>query len=248
MITAAHRLFQVGGFSPLSLNPALWLSDTGSSAGQWDDLSGNGRHATQSSSGNQPAIITNALNGRQVRRFDGVNDFLSYSTSLFTYTGAASVFAVTSNITTESGGYGSVLSEHSSSSNSIGCQTNRFPNSEFRPCTDVYAPGGIEHGANYTASTPHIICWSWSNWSTHKTNGNTVVSVDGKLGTPTAYGSNPAGFTSTNRSIGRFDGTASNANYINADIAEIIVFPRALTTPERQAVERYLSNKYAITI
>ena len=67
-----------GAFDPRRLGLALWLSDTGSDPSQWDDLSGNGRNATQATPANQPAIISAGLNGRQVRRFDGSNDWLSF--------------------------------------------------------------------------------------------------------------------------------------------------------------------------
>ena len=68
------------GFNPLSLSPAIWLSDTGSDAGTWPDLSTNGRHATQATENQQPAIVSGARNGRQVRRFDGSNDVLAFAT------------------------------------------------------------------------------------------------------------------------------------------------------------------------
>lgn len=49
--------------------------------------------------------------------------------------------------------------------------------------------------------------------------------------------------------LGRFKITSSNFNrYFNGDIAEIIIFTRALKTEERQAIESYLGKKYAITI
>lgn len=71
----------LAGFNPLSLSPALWLNDTGSDPSVWTDISGNGRNAVQGNVGNRPAIITNALNGKQVRRFDGVDDYLITATA-----------------------------------------------------------------------------------------------------------------------------------------------------------------------
>jgi prepilin-type N-terminal cleavage/methylation domain-containing protein len=40
----------------------------------------------------------------------------------------------------------------------------------------------------------------------------------------------------------------ATGHYFNGDLAEIIIYTRALKTEERQAVEEYLSKKYAITI
>jgi len=266
MFSAHTMRFVTASFDPRSLSPALWLdgadastlydATTGGSLvapdgsiARWEDKSGNSRHATQGTVLNRPQRKTAIQNGRDAVRFDGANDWLAYPSTLFTYTGAATVFAVTKNIATEANGYASVIAEFGGTSNSIGCQTNRFPNAEFRPCTDVFAPGGIEHGANYTAADPHLIVWQWSNWSTHKTNGNTLVRVDGIAGTPTAYGANPAGFTSTTRAIGRNPDTSFSASsFLAADIAEIIVLSYAATTDQRQQVERYLATKWGVTI
>lgn len=65
-------------FSPLSLSPTLWLDDTGQDTAIWTDLSGHGRHWTSATATERPAIIPDALNGRQVRRFDGTNDWMSW--------------------------------------------------------------------------------------------------------------------------------------------------------------------------
>lgn len=58
-------LGETGGrdFSPLSLLPAFWLSDTGNDANIWPDISGNNRHATGGSGG---VVIAQAV--RQIRR------------------------------------------------------------------------------------------------------------------------------------------------------------------------------------
>jgi hypothetical protein len=91
----ARKMMQTGGpFSPLSLSPALWLdaSDAGTlwnattggslvapggHIARWEDKSGNARHATQGTSGQQPTRQTAVRNGRDVVRFDGTNDFLA---------------------------------------------------------------------------------------------------------------------------------------------------------------------------
>lgn len=49
----------------------------GSSVSAWLDQSGNEAHMYQSTSAAQPTLQTNELNGRNVVRFDGVDDFLN---------------------------------------------------------------------------------------------------------------------------------------------------------------------------
>jgi hypothetical protein len=51
----------------------------GDSISQWDDSSGNGKHATQATGGNQPVYKTGIANGLPVVRFDGTSDYLTAS-------------------------------------------------------------------------------------------------------------------------------------------------------------------------
>jgi hypothetical protein len=54
---------------------------------QWDDKSGNGKHLTQSTSGNRPRYIESVKNGNSVIRFSGGNVAMTVpsSTALFNY-------------------------------------------------------------------------------------------------------------------------------------------------------------------
>ena len=66
--------------------------------------------------------------------------------------------------------------------------------------------------------------------------------LNGKIFSPT--GGNTTGLSSyISASIGLWSSV-----YFNGDIAEIIVFSKALTDQEREDVEYYLSTKYAISI
>jgi hypothetical protein len=56
---------------------------TGSQVDQWDDKEGSD-NLVQATSGNQPTLVTNQLNGKDIMRFDGINDFMdvTYTTGL----------------------------------------------------------------------------------------------------------------------------------------------------------------------
>ncbi len=60
----------------------------------WSDASGNGHDATQDSSGLQPTVVLNALNGKPVVRFDGVNEFMSTGTGAFISSQPNTVFII----------------------------------------------------------------------------------------------------------------------------------------------------------
>jgi len=213
-------------FNPLSLSPALWLSDTGSNPAQWDDLSGNGRHATQAIGANQPAIVTGALNGRQVRRFDGVDDRMIHG--LNGSLTSCTIFAVFKKITEQTFYRGIIGIGPSNSSGSS--MLARVGNNKWGTFTTTDARANSDTGT--TNFGIYAIIDNAASGGSFFLNG----SADG------TYSGNTVGQLTAN--VGGQD--ISQA--YNGDIAEILVFSRALSTTERQAVERYLSNKYAITI
>jgi len=220
----------------------------GAGVSTWSDLSGNANDATQGTSGNRPAYTLNAQGGQPTVRFDGSNDYLSFATGIFTYTGDATVIALVKT----SGGaseYGSVITENNNTvvQTSIGCQMTVFPNAGPELCTDVYAPGGMRY--NSTCSTDaHVARWQWQNWSTHKSNGNTSLAIDGVANGGTAYGSNPLAFTSSNKNIGRFDATGSGGSHLAMDLSALYVWAVALAAPLRKRIEQHLAFAFKVAI
>ena len=88
---------------------ALWLRGdagtvlNGAAVTQWADQSGNNRHATQGTSGNQPTRVNAGLNGLPVVRFDGANDFQTFPLPVNGLTGM-SIFLVAANTQDQAGG------------------------------------------------------------------------------------------------------------------------------------------------
>lgn len=79
-------------FSDLGVTPAT----DGQAVSQWNDKSGNGRHATQATEANRPIFETNTLNGKSVLDYGSTinNKFLSgsFSGSLGRWYGVADWF------------------------------------------------------------------------------------------------------------------------------------------------------------
>jgi hypothetical protein len=221
MMLAAQRSLFTGAFNPLSLSPALWLSDTGSNAGQWDDLSGNGRHVTQTDVSRQPVIVANALNSRQVRRFDGSNDILtnaSYSTAqpftVFVVIGDYSSTATTKNIFAGNSGNAPAVAMDSSN----------------RPT--MYAGSSI--AATNAMAEPCVLSSVF----------NTTSSVLFENGRQVASGN--AGSVILNGI--RLGAWSTGGDRFIGDMAEVLLFPTALSTENRRRIEGYLSSKYNIAI
>lgn len=76
--------------------------DASGAASIWKDRSGNGYDFPAGSASSRPAILTGALNGLRVLRFDGVNDYLAHAgagADLFRNTGAGWALTVTNKRT-----------------------------------------------------------------------------------------------------------------------------------------------------
>jgi len=98
-----HRITMLGPGIPqadlwtpagLITAPQIWYNETssvtdagGGACSQWNDISGNNYHATQSTSANRPLIVASGLNGKRIIRFDGTDDDLRA-----TSTGAVGIF------------------------------------------------------------------------------------------------------------------------------------------------------------
>src|SRR3954464_9443177 len=70
---------------PPSSGLKLWLKAdagvtlAGSAVAQWNDQSGNNANASQAVAAQQPAFIASAVNGKPALKFDGSNDFLTFT-------------------------------------------------------------------------------------------------------------------------------------------------------------------------
>jgi hypothetical protein len=239
MMLAAQRSLFTGAFNPLSLSPALWLSDTGSNPAQWDDLSGNGRHATQATAANQPAIVTGALNGRQVRRFDGVDDFLRYPDF---YQANVTVMAVYQPAAI--GTQQHVIRKGLGVANTLEYALRASTQTQATFVASTSATGVVANSAKA----------SGGNWIIHTgvfDGANARSGVNGGSFTNTAL----SGSLNNGALLGRIgasyalDSDASlPVALLQGDIAEILVFPTALSTENRRRIEGYLSSKYNIAI
>lgn len=208
-------------FSPLSLSPAAWFSDTGSNPAQWDDLSGNSRHLTQATGANQPAIVSNVLNGRQVRRFDGVNDLLTNST--YSLSQPFTVFSVIDYTV-------SALGKNVFAGNSGASAPAVSINSTNK--ASLFAGSTIT--ATNAAAKPCILS-SVFNTTSSVLLENGLQVASGNVGSAAL-----SGF--------RLGAWSSGGDRFIGDIAEVIMFPVVLSTTDRRRVEGYLSSKYNIAV
>ena len=224
--------------SPPTAGLAVWLradagvTTTSGKVSTWADQSGSGRNATQGTAAARPTFVANALNGKPVVSFNGTNTYLSLSYAVNGLTGMTIVL-VTNNTASQTGGQwgnenAALFWPQSASWGEL--HLSPFQTSvRFR-----FGTGQTSNLPSYTrpASLGSAYSRTIASRAAHSlVNGGAEY---GKLGTIKNCQS-----TAT---IGR--GGSSTVKYFKGNIAEIMVYNRALTAAELTTVDTYLVEKY----
>lgn len=230
----------LSSFSPLSLAPALWVTDTGSDPSVWTDMSGNGRHAVQATGANQPSIVTNVINGRQVRRFNATSTFLvppNFSLDNFT------VFsAIYPKNTSPEPAYKTIFSIGSTSASSA--RDVLFNTSNVSGVTTL----DVQRSNGSTFPTAKVTTSNLSfQIASGKFTGTELIAYVNN-GTRNTVATTITGTSDNLPAIGAVKQFGGTGFFYEGDIAEIIVYPTNLSDFNCLRVERYLSKKYNITI
>jgi len=208
------------------------LSDN-DSVTQWDDLSGEGNHATQTTEANRPTYKTGVLDGKPVVRFDGSNDHLLVSSfSHLNEKSGATIIFMYKHADTHSGQYliwadGNILID---AVNDFGNPTGW---NNFR----------VRWNLGGTWRNDHIAAISTQEWQQVVITfdgGETKFYTDGNIvytgsDTQTSISASSPNYMLGGRAAGR---------YFDGDIAEILIYDRALSGSEREQVEQYLGEKW----
>ncbi|HZE98508.1 MAG TPA: FecR domain-containing protein [Planctomycetota bacterium] len=252
-VAAGHFTVSSGDLVPRSIEAftlkdipaqglALWLrADAGvtvldGAVATWSDQSGNRRDATQAAAGSRPKILLDAVRGRPALRFDGIDDALMSPLSIEGL-GGLTLILVAANAT------------------------------DFT--------GGKTHGENAALFWPETVDWGWVYLSPFQSNVKWRFGTTQTNNLPFHIrAANAVGFTMTTvlkdgaaetlyiqgapveRVTGKLPavkgtqpslqiGMGANATGFPGDIAEILIYARALSDAERQRVERALSGKYS---
>tara|TARA_R110000868_G_scaffold77272_1_gene221473 strand:- start:107 stop:991 length:885 start_codon:yes stop_codon:yes gene_type:complete len=237
------------GFTALgNLDTTALLSHCGSGNGfvtTWYDQSGNARNATQSTAANQPQIVSSGsvltVNSKPCTVFSSSSSTrLNVSSNFWTYTGNSTVFHASLNTHTS---YQSLISYFEGVGTSLGVQYNKYPNAATNVSTDVYGPGGMATDTTQSSNTQYLVCLQWQNWSTHKTNGNTIIAINGANQAISAYGINPSAWANNGVTrIGAFD----NAGFWDGKIQELVIYTTALSGGNIDGAESNINTYYAI--
>jgi len=217
--------------------PRLWLdaatgvTTVSGKVNKWVCRASNSwLYFVQDTDASRPSLITNALNGLPIVRFNGSSHRLIGPGA--TWSGDATVLFVAKSTTAT--GYlfwdGSITSD------------NAF---HF----------------GWSSSRPTLFGNGWNNQVPRALSGvnalNSYLLCSGVLSTTTSgiwvNGITPAGSTSATGQLIQTANATCHIGYDNywsfsGDIAEIVIYPRALTAAERQEAEGYLAHKWGITL
>ena len=214
---------------------------------RWQDKSGNGRHATQSTSANRPARKTAIQGGLDVLRFDGSNDSLTISDFLELSTGQA----ITALVVIKRGVTGSthtIVSKFNQQGSQYSEDGWAFRFLNTNTLNVVYAQDGEytnqTSSSSVSASTFSVLAFKATAGSLTT---STVLYQNGiALASSNSGSVQSLDDTNYNVAIGRLPYDGNNFDFLNGDIAEIIIYNSALSNANRSLVESYLMSKWGI--
>jgi hypothetical protein len=194
------------------------------------DYSGNNNHITQGTLANMPLKVDSSINNHASIKFDAINDFMNFTTSILPTDGKFSYFFVCKN--TKTGLNSTLFSQYSAGQ--AGRTLIVFNFQATNRCTHVTLPDGSAL-FNFSSSEFFILsCTNNGATSGLKLFENGLQKVQG---TATAI-----------QSINSQLGGQQFANYFGGEIAEILVYNSPLDELSQDSVELYLMDKYSATL
>ncbi|MEQ1887034.1 MAG: Ig-like domain-containing protein [Bryobacteraceae bacterium] len=220
----------------LWLNSAAGVTTQVDKVSKWLDQSGSGIQASQSNSNAQPSLVTTAR-GRVIR-FDGTADALTFPMPINGWNGMT-IFLVSATSQKSTGGWSKAENAALFWDESAWWGTTylspwqsnvafRFGTTQANNWPLYSRPVPVSSGLTLTEAVKA------STVDKLYLNGVLAYSEGGKYST--VKGTSNTGVL----------GQGYNNTFFAGDIAEVLVYNRALTDAERQGVESYLMNKYGL--
>lgn len=225
----------------LSAETAAQTYSNGQGVTVWHDASGLNNHASAGSGA--PTLVTNALNGKPVLRFDGSDDYLTLPAGFQNFTAGMSLYIVAKPTALQSGFKFMILGNGPSQQNiglgRAGSTSGlQYWTDNSSGSTDWF---DTSYGlvANETAVFSVTQAGGSANSLSYAEVAKNGVAIHGEavyVPPVASRGQNYIGKSYWNEGI--FQG----------DIAEIILYNRELTPTEQASVRSYIEDKYAIPL
>lgn len=237
----------LGNFSPLDVGGnVLWLdaadtstiTSTGGLVDEWRDKSGLDNHATATGA-QRPTTGTATLNGENVIRFNGSSNYMTVADddSLDGFAGMT-IFTMTTPLYLDNSP-DAILSKrvvnNNNQSYSMFFYTNRQLNTDINGSNDRFATAN-----NFTAGNTYLLTLNYDG--SLAANQRAKIYQQGLLTDTRSETSTSVMAGTGNLYLGALN--ANYGNYLNADIPEILIYNKSLTTNQQQLVDQYLSAKW----
>lgn len=222
---------QTSDFNPLDLNPVLYLradtgvTESGGAVSQWDDLSGNGNNATQTTGSVQPTLQTTGINGLPSLNFDGTDRM---TTPTFGNTITECTIAVVTKISSLDNIAPTFFAQLS------GVRNKRY---FAQSTTSFLTDGGT---TNVSLLFDHLNQTAISIITLESPNNGTII-----INKVNTASSTVVNVTSSNLGFVIGDWSSGGGRGITGLLSEFIVFDYVLNNNEIGQLESYLNNKYA---
>lgn len=246
LVTASHNSLNNDSTGSITVdytpnlyaNLELWLKadhgitkDGSDLVSDWNDLSGNNNHASQSGA-DRPLFVTSAIGGQPALRFDGSSDYMETVGSAVNGTDARTIFIVATNIS-NTGTYNTLLDL----TNTV---TGSGSNYAITVEAAVRISGNRVFNEGMGAGETKVV--TVAHGSAISATGINLY-LDGIAATQASAVDNAVNTLTNPIWIGQAAFASSNCN---CDIAEIIIYSDELSPTDRQDVEDYLANKYGL--
>lgn len=227
-------------WTPEQITTSLWLDAADSTTitiatgvSEWRDKSGNNRNAGQTTTGNQPAFVSEGFSDLPVVRFDGVNDSLTISPSLPAVSGQ-NVFAVVDTTSLQSSNRSFLIPNTVNTSNlSLYFALPLNGGGDYRPAMFWANAARASWGAGI--QRPAIIRWGYVSGTT----GTALTQVDA------------APVVESSFSTGSLDDfvriSASGGDGSAFDLSELVVLSPVASQDVIDRTFGYLAHKWGLT-
>ncbi len=205
----------------------------GDVVGNWEDQSGNGNDATQSTTPNKPLLKLEIVNEKSVVRYDGINDKLSSALDLALSTNDnLSIFFVTRPVLDAS--VKVILGNQSDDGNRPGMRVSYDSSERIEFFTDD--SGGGSTSVITGVEIDFVVGLALLD------NGSQEIYINGSLEDSDTQLDLSGHSTNLFIGINRLAGGAE----LDGDIAEVLIYNSALSASNRSLIENYLNERYAI--
>lgn len=203
----------------------------------WADQSGNGKNMT-ALAGSEPTFIASELNGKPVIDF-ATSKYLTASFAPINFT-QQTVFVVFKFVSENLSSFARPFSQSNIDYGDYDTPGNLLP---------ILRNDGTDYMWCFSATDSFLVgsptsdnAWYISTTKTDGTNGSFLINATNEQAFETTFDA-----SITNMRVGGALFPAGELNDpFNSKLAEVIVYDRNLTTPERQQIEAYLNTKYDI--